>query len=83
MWSLLGKKSQVTIILVTGLLAAWTIDAGYALALQRDPGVIKLLSLVATAVGTVLVVIAESCWRWVWRRAPILGPIDIQDSQKG
>lgn len=73
MWSLLGKKAQITIILAAGLLTAWTIDAGYALALHRDPGVLKLLSLAVTVVGTGLVLAAEACWRWVWRRAPVLG----------
>ena len=72
MWSLLGKKTQIALILAAGLLAGWTIDAVLALTLHRNPGVLKTLSLAVTVVGTVFVAGAEASWRWLWRRAPVL-----------
>ncbi|API59660.1 hypothetical protein BSL82_10285 [Tardibacter chloracetimidivorans] len=73
MWSLLGKKAQVSIILVAGLLSAWSIDAVYALALHKEAGLLKTLSLAVTIVGTILVAVAEAGWRWLWRQVPLLG----------
>jgi hypothetical protein len=72
MWSLLGRKAQVTTILAAGLLSAWAIDAVYALWLHREPGAVKILSLAVTIVGTVLAIAAELSWRWVWRKIPLL-----------
>jgi hypothetical protein len=73
MWSLLGKKSQVTLILAAGLLTAWAVEGAYALALHRSPGFLKTLSLAVTIVGTILVAVAEAGWRSLWRRFPAIG----------
>lgn len=73
MWSLLGRKAQVTAILAAGLLSAWAIDAVYALWLDKAPGALKILSLAVTIVATVLAIAAELSWRWLWRKIPLLG----------
>lgn len=73
MWSLLGRKAQVTLILAAGLLSAWAIDAIYALWVDREPGAFKILSLAVTIVATVLAIAAELSWRWLWRKIPLLG----------
>ena len=73
MWSLLSRGQQLTVIVaatvivVLGLEAAWTKFAG------ETPNPLKLVSLVVSIIGVVLVGLAEFLWRRLWRWFPALG----------
>jgi hypothetical protein len=72
MWSLLGRKTQLTIILGAGLCLAWAYDAAYAYSTGQAPNNIKLISLFVFIIGVLFAGIAEIAWRSLWRRVPLL-----------
>ena len=79
MWSLLSKKVQLTLILGAGFASAWAVEALYSFVNSKPPGPLQIVSLAVTIVGGLLVVVADRCWRWVWRRVPVLGTWGFPD----
>lgn len=79
MWSLLTRRSQVLILVtittvcLVGIQAASELWAGVTLSL------FKSISIVATAIGSVFVLIANSVWRWIWKKFPILNSTVFPD----
>lgn len=72
MWSLLGRSSQLTIIVAAGFCLAWGYDAVYEFMTGQVPNNIKLISLIVFIIGVVFAGIAEITWRPLWRRFPLL-----------
>jgi hypothetical protein len=72
MWSLLGRKTKLTIILAAGFFFAWAYDAAYEYLTGQVPNNIKLISLFVFVVGVLFAGIAEIAWRPLWRRFPLL-----------
>jgi hypothetical protein len=72
MWSLLGRSTQVTIIVGAGLCLAWAYDAVYGFWTGQVPNNIKLISLIVFIIGVVFAGVAEIAWRPLWRRFPLL-----------
>ena len=72
MWSLLGRSTQLTIVVAAAFCLAWACDAAYQLLTGQTPYNIKLISLFAFIIGGVLAGVAEVSWRPLWRRFPIL-----------
>lgn len=72
MWSLLGRRTQLTIIVGASFCVAWAFDAAYQLLTGQAPNNIKFVSLFVFITGTVFAVIAEIAWRPLWRRFPLL-----------
>lgn len=79
MWALISRRWQVmilvglTALLLLGLQAAsewWT---------GTRPSLLKFVSLVASIIGSVLVVIANLIWRRIWRILPILNRVFFPD----
>ena len=72
MWSLLPRKAQITLIVITGVALAWSYDAVYAYFAQQHPSMWKCATFAATVIGSVLVLAGELIWRWLWRKIPLL-----------
>lgn len=79
MWALISRRWQVmilvglTALLLLGLQAAsewWT---------GNRPSLLKSVSLVASIIGSVLVVMANLIWRGIWRAVPILNRVFFPD----
>jgi SMODS-associating 2TM, beta-strand rich effector domain len=72
MWSLLGRNTQLTIIVATGICLAWGYDAAYEFFTGQMPNNVKLISLFVFVIGVLFAGIAEIAWRPLWRRYPLL-----------
>src|SRR5215203_891812 len=72
MWSLLPRQWQLVIILTVGAGCAWTYDFGMAWFYGEHVQTIKLITFSASAVGLVVVGLANLSWRWFWREIPWL-----------
>jgi hypothetical protein len=69
MWQLLSRKIQLTVLFVAGFLVSKGHDAVAALMKVEQPTLWQSVSLTVLLVGTVLSIIAELLWRWIWRRS--------------
>jgi hypothetical protein len=72
MWSLLGRSTQLTIIVGAGFCLAWAYDAVYGFWTGQAPNNIKLVSLIVFIIGVVFAGVAEIAWRPLWRRFSLL-----------
>jgi hypothetical protein len=72
MWSLLGRKTQLTLIVGAALCLAWACDAAYQLLTGQVPDNLKFVSLFVFIIGVVLAALAEIAWRPLWQRFPLL-----------
>jgi hypothetical protein len=72
MWSLLGRKAQLTIILGAGFCLAWAYDAAYEYLTGQKPNNVKLIFLLVSIIGGLFATIAEVAWRPLWRCFPFL-----------
>jgi len=72
MWSLLGRSTQLTIIVAAAFCLAWACDAVYQLLTGQVPNNFKFFSLFVFIIGVVLAGIGEIAWRPLWRRFPLL-----------
>jgi hypothetical protein len=72
MWALLPKKFQLTLIFVCGMLAVRLYDAVHAIWASDPVSFWQSASFAVTVVGTILVVLLEASWRWIWARVPWL-----------
>lgn len=72
MWSLLSRRGQLTLIVIATLLVAWAVEALYSISFGGTLSPPKLASLIVTLIGSVLVAIVNSTWRWLWRRFPLI-----------
>lgn len=72
MWSLLGNKTQVLILVGMGIVVAWALDAGYAFLVGHNTSPLHWISFATFIVGVVFAFIAENSWRWFWRKLPFL-----------
>ncbi len=72
MWSLLGRSTQLSIIVGAGLCLAWAYDAAYGFWTGQVPNNIKLISLIVFIIGVVFAGVAEIAWRPLWRWFPLL-----------
>jgi hypothetical protein len=72
MWSLLGRSTQLTIIVGATLCLAWAGDASYQLLTGLAPNNFKFVSLFVFIIGAVFAGIAEIAWRPLWGRFPLL-----------
>ncbi len=61
MWSLLGPKTQLTIILGAGFTFAWGYDWAYEYLTGQAPNNIKLISLIVFIIGVVFAGVVRHC----------------------
>jgi|SRR4051812_36920082 hypothetical protein len=79
MWMILPRKVQLTIVVLSTLLLAGAIQAAVGWLSGDTPSSLKIYSLIVFVVGTVLVTIFNLCWRWLWRKFPVLAKITFPD----
>jgi hypothetical protein len=79
MWPLLDRKYQVLILVGSGIIVAWAIDAGYAFLVGHSAGPLHWISFAAFVVGVVFAFVAERSWRWVWAKFPFLARLIFPD----
>jgi hypothetical protein len=72
MWSLLGRNTQLTIIIGAAFCLAWACDAAYQLLTGQLPNNVKFVLLFIFIIGIVFAGIADIVWRPLWRRFPLL-----------
>jgi hypothetical protein len=72
MWSLLGRTTQLTIVIAAAFCLAWACDAAYQLLTGQVPNNFKFISLFVFIIGVALAGIGEFAWRPLWRRFPLL-----------
>lgn len=72
MWDLLPRKAQLTLIVLTALLCIRSYDVIASPFSLKDLTLWQSVTLSVTFVGTLLCAVAEFCWRWVWRKIPLL-----------
>ena len=73
MWSLLGRTTQLTIIVAASFLFLSGIQGIYQWVVGVPTNPLKWVSLIVFLVGTVLVGAANFLWRPAWRVFPVLG----------
>jgi hypothetical protein len=79
MWSLIGHRTQVAILVGAGIIIAWILDGAYAFAVGHKAGVLHWISFATFLVGVVLAFIADKFWRTLWRRFPFLARMTFPD----
>lgn len=73
MWALLPRSAQLTAILATGFLIAWSWDVVELAFTGQHAAPLKLVSSIVFILGVVLVGLFNASWRWFWRKVPALG----------
>jgi hypothetical protein len=71
MWSLLGRKSQLIVVIGCGILVAWAYDAVELYFTGQVPNLLRQISITVTVVGGVLLLAAELIWRFLWQKVPL------------
>jgi SMODS-associating 2TM, beta-strand rich effector domain len=79
MWSLVGHKTQVLILVATGIVIAWALDAAYTIINGHSAGVLHWISFASFIVGVIFFLIAEKSWRWIWRKCHLLNRLIFPD----
>lgn len=72
MWSLLSRKWQLTVIFIFGIFAVRSYDAISAWFLQKPVSFWQSVSAAVFIVGTIVYLVGELSWRWIWKRIPWL-----------
>lgn len=72
MWSLLPRKTQLTVIVVAALATAWGLEAAYQQFTGKPVWIVKVASLTVFVVGVVLAGLFQQGWRSLWRTFPAL-----------
>ena len=86
MWLLLARRTQLLIIVVATVLVLWALESVLEMTTRSAVSPLKLVSLVVFLLGTVLVAVADRCWRPLWRRFPLLSRVlfpDLNGTWKG
>lgn len=73
MWALFGWQTQAKILIISGVLIAWALDAGSSFLGIGGAPFWKWASLAVTIVVLVLGTLLQACWRPIWRRFPEFG----------
>ena len=79
MWSLITRKSQVLILVAITAILLFGLQAASEWWTGASPSLFKFVSLVATIIGTIFVIAANSIWRWIWKKFPILNKLLFPD----
>ncbi|WDA38953.1 hypothetical protein [Sphingobium sp. YC-XJ3] len=72
MWSLIDRKTQLTIIVALTVVILLGLQALTELLTGAEASGFRLLSAIVFLIGTVLVGLFNLAWRWVWRKAPVM-----------
>lgn len=72
MWQLLARKTQVYLLVALTVALILGIQAAFELWDGTRPNLLKMISLVAFLIATVVVLGANKIWRWIWRKLPFL-----------
>jgi hypothetical protein len=79
MWSLLSRKTQITIIVVLSIVVLLSVQALRTWLVGSAQSPIQLISIIVFAVGTVFLAAFNFLWRWFWRKVPALERIAFPD----
>jgi hypothetical protein len=79
MWQLLSRRWQVLILVGLTAILLLGIQGASEFWTGTRPSLLKLVSLSAMVIGTVLVAIANFIWRWLWQQLPFLNRIFFPD----
>lgn len=86
MWMLLTRRIQISILVLSTILAMTGIDALLEFFVYETVSLLKMAFLIIFLIGTVAVSVAHWVWRPIWRRFPILGQLffpDLNGTWKG
>ena len=73
MWALVGRKTQVLIIVGFSIFLVGGVEALWEMMQGEETSSFRLISLVAMIISTVLAGIASISWRYVWAWLPWIG----------
>jgi hypothetical protein len=79
MWMLLSRRAQVMMMVGLTITALLGLQQTYQLLNTAVPTPFALSSTIVFVIGTILVVIANFCWRHLWRWFPFLGKVLFPD----
>lgn len=79
MWSLISRKTQLTIIVGLTAIILFGLQGFIEMATGSKPSGARLLSVIVFVVGTVLVALFNISWRWFWKKAPIMNKLFFPD----
>jgi hypothetical protein len=71
-WGLLPRSTQTSIVVVLVVCTGWLLSATSTALLGTPISPLKSTSLVGTLISVVVFGGFGVCWRWVWRRVPVL-----------
>jgi hypothetical protein len=86
MWMLLTRRMQISILVLSTVLAMTGIDALLEFFVYEKLSLLKLAFLIIFLIGSVAVGVAHWVWRPIWRRFPICGQLffpDLNGTWKG
>lgn len=86
MWTLLTQRMQISLLVLSTILAMTGIDALLSFFIYQTLSPLKLAFLIIFFLGIVAVSLANWVWRPIWRRFPILGQLlfpDLNGTWKG
>jgi hypothetical protein len=72
MWSLLSRNSQLTIIATSAIAVAWGLEIVNSYWFGTTASALHYVSATIFAIGTLALLFADFCWRWLWKTFPIL-----------
>lgn len=79
MWALISPAKQLLIIVTLTVLIILGLQGLQEWWTGTSPPLYKAISTVVFLLGTVIVAIANSIWRWVWARVPVLNRVFFPD----
>jgi hypothetical protein len=71
-WGLLPRGTQITILVLLVVYAGWMVSEISTLLTGTPVSPLKSVSMVATIISIVVIGGFGVCWRWFWRRIPVL-----------
>lgn len=79
MWALLGRRTQVLVLVGTTLLTYWALEGLFALAGNAPLSPFKYVTMIAFTVAVIFLAIANQIWRKIWRSFPLLSTLAFPD----
>lgn len=79
MWTILSRKTQITIIVIITMAALVSVQSILEWVSGTGTSVFKLVSLIVFLVGTVALWVFNKSWRWLWQKFPAMGGLLFPD----
>jgi hypothetical protein len=79
MWMTLSRKTQVTILIAIALATFSFVQLVAEWIATEPPSPLKLTSIIVFIAATIFVAMFNYCWRWFWKKIPILAKLIYPD----